>query len=123
MKINKLITEHVTNKVKELKDTLVETTIDLLDMAFGDENVDIKLERPITLVTATTDDLGRSTISSHVVDTISFCKPKEGSNGKTYQGYYILTMGERTIESSTFMNISNCMAVYEAVKTLVRHKE
>jgi hypothetical protein len=123
MKINKLITEHVTSKVKELKNTLVETTITLLDMAFGDENVDIKLERPITLVTATTDDLGRSTISSHVVDTISFCKPKEGSNGKTYQGYYILTMGERTIESSTFMNISNCMVVYEAVKTLVRHKE
>ena len=50
MKINKLITEHVTNKVNELKDTLVETTIDLLAMGFGDENVDIKLEKPITLV-------------------------------------------------------------------------
>ena len=122
MKINKLITEHVTSKVKELKNTLVETTITLLDMAFGEENVDIKLERPITLVTATTDDLGRSTISSHVVDTISF---KKGSvrGEKTSDGYYILSMGDRTIESSTFMNISNCMAVYEAVKTLVRHKE
>ena len=122
MKINKLITEHVTNKVKELKDTLVETTSDLLAMGFGEENVDIKLERPITLVTATTDDFGRSTISSHVVDTISF---KKGSvrGDKTSDGYYILSMGDRTIHSSTFMNISNCMEVYEAVKTLVRHKE
>ena len=122
MKINKLITEHVTNKVKELKNTLVETTITLLDMAFGEENVDIKLEKPITLVTATTDDFGRSTINSLVVDTISF---KKGSvrGDKTFDGYYILSMGDRTIHSSTFMNISNCMAVYEAVKTLVRHKE
>lgn len=122
MKINKLITEHVTSKVKELKNTLVETTITLLDMAFGEENVDIKLERPITLVTATTDDLGRSTINSLVVDTISF---KKGSvrGDKTFDGYYILSMGDRTIHSSTFMNISNCMEVYEAVKTLVRHKE
>lgn len=123
MKINKLITEHVTSKVKELKNTLVETTITLLDMAFGEENVDIKLERPITLVTATTDDLGRSTISSHVVDTISFSKPREDSNGKPYQGYYILSMGERVIASSAFMDMNGYMAVYEAVKTLVRHKE
>ena len=123
MKINKTITDNVTSKVKELKNTLVETTITLLDMAFGEENVDIKLERPITLVTATTDDMGRSTISSHVVDTISFCEPREDSNGKTYQGYYILSMGERTIESSTFMGIDGCMEVYEAVKKLVRHKE
>lgn len=122
MKINKLITEHVTSKVKELKNTLVETTITLLDMAYGEENVNIKLERPITLVTATTDDLGRSTISSHVVDTISF---KKGSvrGDRTFDGYYILSMGERTILSSTFMGIDGCMEVYEAVKKLVRHKE
>lgn len=122
MKINKLITEHVTSKVKELKNTLVETTITLLDMAYGEENVDIKLERPITLVTASTDDMGRSTINSLVVDTISF-KKSSVRGEKTFDGYYILSMGDRTIESSTFMNISNCMTVYEAVKTLVRHKE
>ena len=122
MKINKLITEHVTSKVKELKNTLVDTTITLLDMAYGEENVDIKLERPITLVTASTDDMGRSTIHSSVVDTISF-KKSSVRGDKTFDGYYILTMGERTIESSTYMNISNCMTVYEAVKTLVRHKE
>ena len=67
-------------------------------------------------------DMSRSMLSDHVVDTISF---KKGSvrGEKTFDGYYILSMGDRTIESSTFMNISNCMAVYEAVKTLVRHKE
>jgi hypothetical protein len=48
MKINKTITDNVTEKVKELKNTLIETTITLLDMAFGEENVNIKLEKPIT---------------------------------------------------------------------------
>ncbi len=123
MKINKLITEHVTSKVKELKDTLVETTIDLLAMGFDEDNVDIKLEKPIPIVKATTDDLGRCTINSVVVDTISFSKPREDSNGKPYQGYYILSMGERVIASSAFMDMNGYMAVYEAVKTLVRHKE
>jgi hypothetical protein len=122
MKINKTITDNVTEKVKELKNTLVETTITLLDMAFGDENVDIKLEKPITLVTATTDDLGRSTIESRVVDTIDF-KKSSVRGDKTFDGYYILSMGDRTIESSTFMGIDGCMVVYEAVKKLVRHKE
>ena len=122
MKINKKITDNVTEKVKDLKNTLVETTITLLDMAFGEENADIKLEQPITLVTATTNDMGCSTIDSRVVDTISF--KKEIVRGeRTFEGYYILSMGERVICSSTFMNISNCMVVYEAVKTLVRHKE
>ena len=122
MKINKLITEHVTSKVKELKNTLVDTTITLLDMAYGEENADIKLEKPITLVTATTDENGRSTIHSFVVDTISF-KKSSVRGDKTFDGYYILSMGDRVIHSSTFMNISNCMEVYEAVKTLVKHKE
>lgn len=122
MKINKLITEHVTNKVKELKNTLVETTITLLDMAYGEENVNIKLEKPITIVTATTDDMGRSTIDSRVVDTIDF-KKSSACGERTFDGYYLLSMGERTILSSTFMGIDGCMEVYEAVKKLVRHKE
>ncbi len=122
MKINKKITENITNKVKELKRTLEDTTIELLAMAFGEDNVDIKLEKPITLVTATTDDLGRSTINTWVVDTISF-KKEEVLNGHTYRGYYILSMGERVICSSTFMPLDGYKEVYEAVKTLVRHKE
>lgn len=122
MKINKTITDNVTEKVKELKRTLEDTTIELLAMAFGEDNVDIKLEKPITLVTATTDDLGRSTINTWVVDTISF-KKEEVLNGYTYRGYYILSMGERVICSSTFMPLDGYKEVYEAVKTLVRHKE
>jgi hypothetical protein len=122
MKINKTITDNVTEKVKELKNTLIETTITLLDMAFGEENVNIKLEKPITIVTATTDDMGRSTIDSRVVDTIDF-KKSSASGERTFDGYYLLSMGERTILSSTFMGIDGCMEVYEAVKKLVRHKE
>lgn len=122
MKIDKKLTDKVTEKVKELKRTLEDTTIELLAMAFGEDNVDIKLEKPITLVTATTDDLGRSTINTWVVDTISF-KKEEVLNGYTYRGYYILSMGERVICSSTLMPLDGYKEVYEAVKTLVRHKE
>ena len=122
MKIDKKLTDKVTEKVKELKNTLEDATIALLDMAFGEENADIKLEQPITIVSASTDDFGRSTINTWVVDTISF-KKEEVLNGYTHRGYYILSMGERVICSSTFMPLDGYKEVYEAVKKLVRHKE
>jgi IMP cyclohydrolase len=122
MKINKKITDNITNKVDELKRTLEDTTIELLAMAFDEDNVDIKFERPITIVNASTDDMGRSSINSMVVDTISFKQSGE-SNGHTYRGYYILSMGERVVGSSTFMTLDGHLEVYKAVKKLVRHKE
>lgn len=121
MKISKKLTDNVTNKVEELKNTLVDTTIELLSMAFED-NVDIKLERPITIVNASTDDFGRSTINSWVADTISY-KPSEELNGWTSRGYCILSMGDKTIGSTTFMGLDGCMEVYKAVKKLVMHKQ
>lgn len=123
MKINKTITDNVTEKVKELKNTLVDTTIELLSTAYGEENTDIKLLKPICIVeNASTDDSGRVRIDTFVVDTISF-KTAQSVEGKTYDGYYLLSMGDRCLASSTFMNIANYITVFEAVKKLVRHKE
>ena len=123
MKINKTITDNVTNKVEELKNTLVDATIELLSTAYGEENTDIKLLKPICIVeNASTDDSGRVRIDTFVVDTISF-KTAQSVEGKTYDGYYLLSMGDRCLASSTFMNIANYITVFEAVKALVRRKK
>ena len=125
MKINKTITDNVTNKVEELKNTLVDATIELLSTAYGEDEkfTDIKLLKPICIVeNASTDDSGRVRIDTFVVDTISF-KTAQSVEGKTYDGYYLLSMGDRCLASSTFMNIANYITVFEAVKALVRRKK
>ena len=120
MKINKQITDNVTAKVNELKLTLTNATIELLGMAF-DENTDIKLEKPIDITETSTDDKGRVKVETFIVDHILF-KRGEVVDGRTFDGYYLLCLGETCLASSTFLGVDNYIKVYEEVRKLIRHK-
>ena len=115
MKIDKKITEKVSNAYKELQDALLDATLKLLALV-ADEGEDIKFEKPIPITTSKCNEDGVTTIEHYIVDTIGYGSHKDS-------GFYIISLDVDAIASSTFLDCESRMKVYEAVKALVRHKE
>ena len=124
MRIKSSITNPVKNSLSELNKALREACFMLL-VNLGEQGAKIKLEKPLSLVSSKTyGDKNESVVSVAVAKYISYVLPYDG---RPESGFYLLYSEDSDsidalVSSDIYLTLDNRIKVYDALKTMVRHK-
>lgn len=116
MKIKKGITKSVQEATANLRQALLVATVDLMKQLGADTCDDVKFNNLLMMTVTKSAGDTAMTIKSQTMlaDTISY----NDSDGK--QLYYLLEYNGEPGFSSLFLTIEQMMAVYEAVREVVK---
>lgn len=111
MKIKSSIGKNVSVAVGNCREVVVQQTIELLKTIGADEGQDVLLGQILFLY-----QRKGNTTETVVCDRIAY------SNGRQGSSYYIVSMDGEMCRSDLFLSIDSLLAVYEAVRKVVREE-
>ena len=116
MKIKKSITRSVQQATASLRQALLVATVDLMKQLGADSCEDVKFKNLLMMTVTKSDGDTALSIRSQTMlaDTISYNEANKD------QLFYLLEYNGEPGMSSTFMTIEQMMAVYEALREVVK---
>ena len=111
MKIKPSVNKNVSTAVSNCREVLVTETIGLLKLIGAEEGQDVILKDILFLY-----QRKGNTTETVVCDRIA------SSNGRQGSSYYIVSMDGEMCRSDLFLSIDSLLAIYEAVRKVVREE-